>query len=56
MRGAIVRSPARQFIPIQRRLATGDALSAFTLHTASAIFACLPGARVGGFVGAALFA
>lgn len=53
---AFVRSPGRQFIPILRRLSTGDALSAFTQHTASAIFACPPGAKPGGFVGAGLFA
>lgn len=44
---AFVRDPQRQFIPLQRRLATGDALSAFTLPTASAIFACPPGAGAG---------
>ena len=53
---AFVRSPGRQFIPIQRRLSTGDALIAFTQHTASAIFACPPGSRPGGFVGDRLFA
>ncbi len=53
---AFARSPARQFIPIQRRLSTGDALGAFTVPTASAIFACPPGARPGGFVGDRLFA
>ena len=51
---AFVRDPARQFIPIQRRLAAGDALSAFTVHTGSAIFACPPGAVRGGFVGQSL--
>ena len=53
---AFVRDPARQFVPLQRRLATGDALSAFTLHTASALFACPPGVRPGGFVGEGLLA
>jgi Dyp-type peroxidase family len=37
---AFQRSPARQFIPIQRRLAASDALNRHTLHTSSAIFAC----------------
>jgi deferrochelatase/peroxidase EfeB len=50
------RDPARQFIPIQRRLATSDALNHHTLHTASAIFACPPGCKPGGFVGEGLFA
>jgi deferrochelatase/peroxidase EfeB len=49
------RDPRRQFVPIQRRLAASDALSRHTLHTASAIFACPPGARPGGFVGEGLF-
>jgi deferrochelatase/peroxidase EfeB len=53
---AFVRNPATQFIPLQRRLATSDALSMFTIHTASAIFACPPGAGPGGFVGETLLA
>ncbi len=52
---AFVRDP-RQFITIQRRIATGDALSAFSLHVGSAIFACPPGASRGGFVGEGLLA
>ncbi len=50
------RDPQRQFIPIQRRLAASDALNRHTLHTASAIFACPPGCKPGGFVGEGLFA
>lgn len=50
------RDPMRQFIPIQRRLAASDALNRHTLHTASAIFACPPGIKPGGFVGEGLFA
>jgi deferrochelatase/peroxidase EfeB len=53
---AFQRSPRRQFIPIQRRLATADALSRFTVHTSSAIFACPPGILPGGFIGELLFA
>lgn len=52
---AFQRSPQRQFIPLQRRLAANDALNRHTLHTSSAIFACPPGASPGGFVGDALF-
>jgi deferrochelatase/peroxidase EfeB len=52
---AFVRDPA-QFIAVQRRLATGDALNAFTLHAASAVFACPPGARRGGVIADGLFA
>lgn len=52
---AFQRSPRRQFIPLQRRLATSDALNHHTRHTASAIFACPPGAGPGGFIGDSLF-
>ena len=50
------RDPGRQFVPIQRRLAASDALNHHTLHTASAVFACPPGCKPGGFVGEGLFA
>ncbi len=53
---AFQRSPQRQFIPLQRRLAASDALNRHTLHTSSAIFACPGGASPGGFVGDRLFA
>lgn len=46
----------RQFIRIQRRLAASDALNHHTLHTGSAIFACPPGCKPGGFAGEGLFA
>ncbi len=52
---AFQRSPGRQFIPLQRRLAASDALNRHTLHTSSAIFACPPGAQPGGFIGDTLF-
>ncbi len=52
---AFQRSPERQFIPLQRRLAASDALNHHTLHTSSAIFACPPGASPGGFIGDGLF-
>lgn len=45
-----------QFISIQRQLAGSDALNRHILHTASALFACPPGARPGGFIGEGLFA
>jgi deferrochelatase/peroxidase EfeB len=50
------RDPQRQFVPLQRRLADSDALNHHTLHTASAIFACPPGCKRGGFLGEGLFA
>ncbi len=53
---AFQRSPSRQFIPIQRQLAASDALNKHTLHTSSAIFACPPGVKPGGFIGEELFA
>jgi deferrochelatase/peroxidase EfeB len=45
------RDPRRQFVALQRRLAEHDALSAYTTHVGSAVFALPPGARPGGFVG-----
>jgi deferrochelatase/peroxidase EfeB len=49
------RDPRSQFIPIMRRLAASDALNQHILHVGSAVFACPPGARRGGFVGEGLF-
>jgi len=46
-----------QFVRIQQRLDTGgDALAKHLVTTGSAVFACPPGARRGGFVGEGLFA
>jgi deferrochelatase/peroxidase EfeB len=50
------RDPRRQFVPIQRRLARSDALGQHLIHTASAVFACPPGAAPGGYVGQQLLA
>ena len=45
----------RQFIAIQRRLAQGDdALGRFIVHEGSALYACPPAPRPGGFVGEGL--
>jgi deferrochelatase/peroxidase EfeB len=41
---AFMRDPRRQYVPLQRRLAEHDALSAYTRHTGSAVFAIPPGA------------
>lgn len=46
--------PRKQFIPIQHRLAGADALNLYVTHIASALFACPPGAKQGGYVGEAL--
>ncbi|HEX9034398.1 MAG TPA: Dyp-type peroxidase [Streptosporangiaceae bacterium] len=44
--------PRKQFVPIQRKLAAGDALNKFIRHIGSAIFACPPGASSpSGYVG-----
>jgi deferrochelatase/peroxidase EfeB len=48
------RDPRRQFVPIQRQLAAGDALNKFVQHVGSAVFACPPGASAGGYVGEGL--
>ncbi|CAA9505891.1 MAG: Ferrous iron transport peroxidase EfeB [uncultured Rubrobacteraceae bacterium] len=50
------RDPHRQFVPLQERLAANDRLNEYIRHTASALFACPPGVRQGGYVGEALFA
>jgi deferrochelatase/peroxidase EfeB len=52
---AFQRDPRSQFVPLQMRLAQHDALNEYITHTGSAIFACPPGAREGGFVGEGLF-
>jgi deferrochelatase/peroxidase EfeB len=52
---AFQRSPERQFVPLQRRLAASDALNQHTLHTSSSMFACPPGVSPGGFIGDVLF-
>lgn len=50
------RDPGRQFVPLQRRLGESDLLNEYIQHTGSAVFACPPGARQGGYVGEGLFA
>ena len=42
------------FVELQRRLAASDALSEYIKHTGSALFACPPGVRPGGYVGETL--
>jgi len=53
---AYMRDPARQYVPMQTRLAKQDLLSEYLQHTGSALFAVPPGVRDGGFVGESLFA
>ncbi|MBX6395535.1 MAG: deferrochelatase/peroxidase EfeB [Alicyclobacillaceae bacterium] len=49
------RDVQQQFVPILRRLAAQDALNEYISHIGSAVFACPPGARKGGYVGDTLF-
>ncbi len=48
------RDPQRQFVPIQRRLGSNDALNEYIKHVGSAVFAVPRGARQGGYVGETL--
>ena len=48
------RDPAKQFVAIQRRLGSLDALNEYIKHVGSAVFAVPPGARSGGYVGETL--
>ncbi|MCB5178023.1 deferrochelatase/peroxidase EfeB [Streptomyces sp. SMC 277] len=46
--------PLRGFVPVQRKLDRGDALSEFIRHEASGLYAVPPGPRPGEYVGAHL--
>jgi len=48
------RDPEKQFVAIQRRLGSNDALNEYIKHVGSAVFAVPPGARSGGYVGETL--
>ncbi len=48
------RDPAKQFVPIQQRLGSIDALNEYIKHVGSAVFAVPPGAKPGGYVGEGL--
>ncbi|MBO0681271.1 Dyp-type peroxidase [Mycolicibacterium sp. S2-37] len=51
---AYQRDPARQFVPVQRRLAASDALNEWVTTIGSATFAILPGVVEGGYLGQSL--
>jgi deferrochelatase/peroxidase EfeB len=51
---AFQRDPEKQFVAIQRRLGSNDALNEYIKHVGSAVFAIPPGARRGGYVGETL--
>jgi deferrochelatase/peroxidase EfeB len=42
------KDPRTQFVPLQRKLGTNDALNEYIEHTSSAVFACPPGVRAAG--------
>jgi deferrochelatase/peroxidase EfeB len=42
---AYQRDPRRQFVPVQRQLATKDILNEYIRHVSSGLFACPPGVR-----------
>lgn len=44
----------KQFVSIQQRLAKNDRLNEYMVHTGSAVFACFPGVREGGYIGETL--
>jgi deferrochelatase/peroxidase EfeB len=52
---AYQKDPRTAFIPVFARMSRIDALNQFTTHIASAVFACPPGTRPGGYVGETLF-
>ncbi|MFJ9367117.1 Dyp-type peroxidase [Nocardia sp. NPDC101769] len=53
---AYQKDPRTSFIPVNQKLAVSDAMSQFTTHTATGIFAVPPGARDDGdYIGSALF-
>ncbi|KGE20715.1 deferrochelatase [Paenibacillus wynnii] len=48
------RDLVKQFVSIQQRLSKNDKLNEYMTHTGSAVFACFPGAREGGYIGQSL--
>jgi dye decolorizing peroxidase len=51
---AYQRNPDTQFVPVQKRLAAGDAMNRWVTTTGSASFAILPGVQFGGYLGQSL--
>jgi deferrochelatase/peroxidase EfeB len=49
------RDPRKQFIPLQTKLSTHDALNEYIAHTSSSIFACPGGVQRGSYWGEHLF-
>jgi deferrochelatase/peroxidase EfeB len=46
---AYQRDPHKQFVPVQANLARSDVLNEYIRHVGSALFACPPGVRAGGW-------
>lgn len=51
---AFGNNPAEQFVPIQTRLSERDSLNEYITHVGSSIFAILPGAKRGEYLGQSL--
>lgn len=49
------RDSRKQFFPMQLKLGQSDLMNEYVVHTGSAIFACFPGVREGGYIGETLF-
>ncbi|WP_339207189.1 iron uptake transporter deferrochelatase/peroxidase subunit [Paenibacillus sp. FSL K6-3182] len=49
------RDSRKQFIPMQTKLGQSDLMNEYVVHTGSAMFACFPGVREGGYIGETLF-
>lgn len=49
------RDSRKQFIPMQQKLGQSDLLNEYIVHNGSALFACFPGVRPGGYIGETLF-
>lgn len=52
---AFVKSPERQYVPVQRKLSSKDALSEYLRHTGSGLFFVPRGSSATGFVGDGFF-
>ncbi|GAA1429889.1 iron uptake transporter deferrochelatase/peroxidase subunit [Microlunatus lacustris] len=52
---AYVCDPRTHYVPVQMKIARGDAMSEYLQHTGSGLFAVPPGTRPGGYVGQSLF-